>query len=363
MSARLWLHARSALARILLVTVLGLTLLGGLSGGVLALPPGVTHDGAHTWTITPHNSSPDDPQRIQAVVNQAKPGDTIRLGAGTFDFSEFETVTIAKDLTIEGQWDAKNQVPLTTIKNGYMPLCIGRKTPVVKPELKTVNGHQVYHITRDVFGRLNYPFTYDPFIYPGGRVYNVFDDWTPVNVTVRQITFVRPYLYAIGSSGARGSTVERVRIQGAWPGQLDIEHTGALAHAISWVGMGLFPLRRTVDPALYTGTDLVRGNLLVQDSTIEGDYRGFSAGDSDESGDVVAVPYDPANPAPPQGAYEKYVLQDVATEWDAQDVSMPESVVRYWVKKGYTASYWDGRCTWIGACLLAASTLPGRKPP
>ena len=73
MSERLLLHAGSALAGILLVTVLGLILLGGLSGVVLGLPPGVTYNRAHTWTIYLHNSSPDDPQRIHAVVDQTSP--------------------------------------------------------------------------------------------------------------------------------------------------------------------------------------------------------------------------------------------------------------------------------------------------
>jgi hypothetical protein len=31
---------------------------------------------------------------------------------------EFETVRIAEDLTIEGQWDRRNQTPLTVIQNG-----------------------------------------------------------------------------------------------------------------------------------------------------------------------------------------------------------------------------------------------------
>ena len=331
------------------------------------LPPGVTYNGASVWTVYPHNSSPDDPNRIQAAVDLAEPGDTVRLAAGTFDFSEFETVRIAKDLTLEGAWDRKHQVPLTTIKNGYMPVLIGRKTPVEKPFTEMINGHEVYHITMDVWGKLVFAFAY-----PGMEDYNIFDYWTPVHVNVRQIAFERPYGAAIFSSGMDGGTIEKLRILSAWPMSIDYEGGGTGSMGIGWYNTAVLPMAvagwgRFYDPDLYTGTDLIRGDLLVQDSVILGDERSFMEGQADEAGDLIFVPYDAGNPIPPNADYNKYVLQDVAFAWDETFLPIPDSIQPYWVKKGYTAAFygdqvWAERGIWAGVySLYAQSNLTVRR--
>jgi hypothetical protein len=354
--------------RVILCLALLLVLMPFMSASATpALPPGVTYNGASVWTVYPHNSSPDDPDRIQAVVDLAAPGDTVRLAAGTFDFSEFETVRIAKDLTLEGAWDKKNQVPLTTIKHGYMPVLIGRKTPVEKPFTEMINGHAVYHLTMDVWGKLVFAFAY-----PGMEDYNIFDYWTPVHVNVRQIAFERPYGAAIFSSGMDGGTIEKVRIESAWPWQIDYEGGGTGSMGIGWYNTAVLPMAvaewgRFYDQDLYTGTDLIRGDLFVQDSVILGDERSFMEGNVDEAGDLVAVAYDASSPVPPKADYDKYVLQDVAFEWDSTGLPIPGSIQPYWVKKGYTAaSYggqvWAERGIWAGVySLYAQSNLTVRR--
>jgi hypothetical protein len=338
--------------RMMLCLVLLLTALSaqGVSAKP-ALPPDVTYNGHGVWTVYPHNISPDDPDRIQAAVDLAQPGDTVRLGAGTFDFSEFETVRIAKDLTIEGAWDNQNQVPLTTILHGYMPILIGRKTPLYKPEMETVNGHQVYHITKDVWAKIWYPFAYtDPY------EYQLTDDWVAVHVDVRQLAFERPYFAAIFSSGSDGGTIEKVHVVADWPMQTDYQWGGSASMGIGWLNVIVGPFNfaewgRAYYPHLFTVTDLVRGRITVQDSFIDGDEQSFMEGEVDEAGDVVALPYDPANPEPPNGDYAAYVLQDVAFEWDDTGLPIPESIQLYWVKKGYAASFygdgvWAERGVW-----------------
>ena len=64
----------------------------------LALPPDVEHNGS-VWTIYPHNSSPDDPQRIREVVALAasaafmtpvsSPVNTLIVEPGRYRFSDF----------------------------------------------------------------------------------------------------------------------------------------------------------------------------------------------------------------------------------------------------------------------------------
>jgi len=306
-----------------------------------ALPTDTHYLGRGVWLVIPHNSSPDDPNRLQAVIDLAKPGDTVQLAAGTFNFSEFEYVRIAKNLTLKGAWDSRRLIPLTKIKNGFNPILIGRKTPVEKPAEIEINGHTVTHITQDTWGKFIFPSDYLPL-----GTYNVFDDWVPVSVNIAQITFIRPYNTAISSSGMNGGTIEKIRVESAWPSSGDNTNVGANATGISWYNFGALYIvtasyRGVYDPGLYTGTDLVSGNLVIQDSVFQGDHKTFSLGDVDEAGDSVSVLFDPASSTPPNGKYEKYVLQDVAFEWDAQTRPIPDSIQRYWVKKGYTA-YFDG---------------------
>jgi len=302
------------------------------------LPPDTRYLGKGVWLVYPHGKSPDDPQRIQAIIELAKPGDTVRLAAGTFDFSEFENVRIAKDLTLKGAWDPKRLTPLTKIKNGFFPILIGRKTPINKPGTMLVNGHKVYHISTDVWARVVIPNTFQPY-----GTYNVFNDWVPVKVNVAQITFLRPYIAAIMTSGMKGGTIEKIRIESAWQGQLDGTHDGTNAGGILWYNEGALSIinalaGRPYDPALYAGTDLVRGNIIVQDSVFLGNYKKLYDNESDEEGDLPFVLYNPAKPVPPKGAYDKYVLQDLPTEWDSQNIPVPSSLQLFWVKKGFAVS-------------------------
>jgi len=331
-----------------------------------ALPPGVTHSPG-LWTVYPHNSSPDDPNRIQAVIDLATPGDTVRLAAGTFDFSEFETVRIAKDLTLEGAWDNHSQKPLTTIKHGFIPVIIGRKTPIVKPEMVEVNGHLVYHLTMDLWGKMAYPFLYPE---GGGGNYDIFDDWTRVHVNVRQIAFERPFVNAITVGAMNGGAIERIRIHSVWPLSLDFEGGGDSSNGISFYnisGGAYNPAEwgRAYYPNLYRNTDLIRGNITVRDSFIDGDVAAFAEGTTDEAGDLVAVRY-VDNPEPPGGDYDNYVLQDVAFAWDDTYYPVPSSIQLYWVKKGYTAwsesawsdsnLVWADRGAWAGVYSFFAQS-------
>jgi len=86
---------------------------------------------------------------------------------------------------------------------------------------------------------------------------------------------------------------------------------------------------------------MIRGNLAVQDSSFIGKNRSFEVGEIDEEGDPVIVSYNPDSPVPPDGDYEKYVLQDVSFEWDDINQPVPEKVRLYWVKKG-TAVFFNG---------------------
>jgi hypothetical protein len=308
-----------------------------------ALPPDVTYNGAGVWTVFPHNSSPEDPDRIQATVDLAKPGDTVQLAQGEFDFSEFEYVRIAKDLTLEGAWDKSRQTPLTLIKHGYNPVIIGRKTPVKKPLIETIDGQPVYHITTDLSEALYYPMgSLEP-----GEPYSIFDDWTPVTVNVRQIAFERPFGTAILSSAMKGGTIERIRVASAWPQSFDFNNMGTGASGVSWYNLAINYIIASWlgdfgNPEwYYTGTDLVSGNLVVQDSVFEGDWAWVSESQNDADGDPIMVLYEENTP-PPNGAYEKYVLQDVVLEWDEYGAPLPGATKVYWVQKGYVATAWQG---------------------
>jgi hypothetical protein len=307
----------------------------------------VAHRDAHTWVVSPLNKSPDDAAAIQRAVNMASAGDKIVLGAGVFNFGDFDNVTIAKDLTLEGAWDRVNRQPLTIIQGGMMPLMIGRKTPVEKPPLVEVNGHKVYHITQDLWGKLGFPYLYPPYYENGqqtGVHYNLFDDWVAVNVTVRQIMFMRPHSAAIFSSGSKGGVIERCRIVSGWPFQLGIEGIlGPMGGGFMFFNMGGRPGVTAgngvlEDPTLFFGTDLISGNLLVQDNVIEGDYGEVQAGMADANGHVIAVPV-ATNPAPPENDYINYVLQDVPTDGTPFNLYPATPPPMYWVRKGYTAGW------------------------
>jgi hypothetical protein len=326
-------------------------LLGAMANTAVAvpapLPPDVRYLGKGTWLVAPHNSSPDDPQRIQATVNLAAPGDTIRLGAGTFDFREFETVRVAKDLTIEGAWDGKRDTPLTTIKGGFIPIMIGRKTPVEKPAQVDVDGHPVYLLTPDIHGKLHFPFLYPPYTAPGAPPYDVFTDWAAARVNVRQIRFERPFADAIMAGAQNGGVIERNVVDSMWPPSLDIENIRPLGIAFNWMSMGLRPMVTALwglsfDSRLYTGTDLMRGDIKLQNNLMNGDYRGIPEGEPDEAGDIVTLPFDPLHPSPPGNAYAKYYLQAVGFDAMPGPNSNPAESRTYWVKKGYTAFWYTG---------------------
>jgi hypothetical protein len=321
----------------------------------------------------PQRQSPDDPHNVQHAVNQASPGDTIVLGAGVFDFGDFETVIIPKDLTIEGAWDTQNHIPLTTIQGGLIPLTIGRKTRVPKPATRMVNGQPVWHVTQDIYGKLTYPFLYPPYFEPGtgqvGAHYNILDDWTAVDASVRQITFQRPYGAAIFTSGMQGGTIERCRFISAWPWQAGFEGINPMGMGIQIYNLAARPLVAAelgvlYDPLLYTDTALVRGDIVVQDNVILGDWGEVWAGDTDENGHAVIVPF-AGNPAPPENDYANYVLQDVFQDDWAPLNSQPASAPRtYWVRKGYSAGWWDDQSitarrgmAWSIACVWTEATL------
>jgi len=313
------------------------------------LPPGVEHDG-DTWTVHPHGAAPDDPQRVQTAVDLAAPGDTVRLAAGVFDFGDFGNVRIAKELTIEGAWDEQAGAPATTIRHGAWPLLVGRRTPAAQPPVQQVDGHAVWHITQDLFGRMFAPVAYPPYTEPGAAAYDAHADWVAVEPNVRQIRFERPYGAAIWSGGQRGGTFERLHIASAWPMQTEALGGKPLGFGIFWVGPGWLPVelaRRgwSYDDRLYMDTELIRGDRVVQDCAIAGDFAAFPQGAPDEAGDVVALPYDPADPLPPAGGYAAYVLQDVPFAWDAAGRPLTDKVQPYWVRKGYTAKYF----TWLPA--------------
>lgn len=311
------------------------------------LPPGVEHDG-DTWTVHPHGAAPDDPQRIQAAVDLAAPGDTVRLAAGVFEFGDFGIVHIAKGLMVEGAWDAQAGAPATTIRHGAWPLLVGRRTPAGQPPMLSVAGHEVWHITADLFGRMFAPVAYPPYTEPGATAYDAHADWVAVELSVRQIGFERPYGAAIWSGGQRGGTFERLHIASAWPMQTESLGGKPLGFGIFWVGPGWLPVelaRRgwSYDDRLYSDTELIRGDRVVQDCVIAGDFAAFPEGAPDEAGAVVTLPYDPASPMPPGGDYAAYVLQDVPFAWNAAGRPQADTIQLYWVRKGYTAKHF----TWL----------------
>jgi hypothetical protein len=311
------------------------------------LPPGVERDG-DTWTVHPHGAAPDDPQRIQAAVDMAGPGDTIRLAAGVFDFGDFGNVRIAKDLTLEGAWDEQAGAPATTIRHGAWPLLVGRRTPAAQPPVRLVAGHEVWHITADLFGRVFAPVDYPPYTEPGAGAYDAHTDWVAVELHVRQIRFERPYGAAIWSGGQQGGTFERLHIASAWPMQTEALGGKPLGFGIFWAGPGWLPVelaRRgwSYDERLYMDTELVRGDRVVQDCVIAGDFAAFAEGAPDEAGAMATLPYDPDSPMPPGGDYAAYVLQDVPFAWDAAGRPLADKTRLYWVRKGYTAKYF----TWL----------------
>ncbi len=307
------------------------------------LPPGVEHDG-DTWTVHPHGAAPDDPQLIQAAVDLAAPGDTVHLAAGVFDFGDFGNVSLAKDLTVEGAWDAQAGAPATTIRHGAWPLLVGRRTSAGLPQVRLIDGHEVWHITADLFGRMLTPFEYPPYTEPGAAAYDIRTDWVPVEANVRQISFDRPYGAAIWAGAQRRGTFERLHIRSAWPMQTEFGASKPQGHGIYWFGPGWLPgglasMNRRAGDGLYTGTDLITGDRIVQDNVIDGDFAAFPEGAADEAGGVVALPFDPARPVPPGGDYAAYVLQDVPSGWDSALRPIPGKTRLYWVRKGYTAKH------------------------
>jgi len=217
------------------------------------LPPNVQsespergRDGRKTWIVYPVNQSPDDANAIQQAIDAAKAGDRIVLGAGVFNFGDFDNIRVAKDLTLEGAWNSRDKVPLTTIRGGLNAFLIGRKTPIPKPEFITVNGRQVMHITQDLYGKFHFPFMYTPYFdqatgKPTGVHYNIYDDWVVVNVDVRQITFDRQYGASMFISGVKGGTIERNRFISGWPNQIGIEGLEPLGGQIAFFNMASRP--------------------------------------------------------------------------------------------------------------------------
>jgi len=300
------------------------------------LPPDVSRLGRGVWLISPHGVSPDDPTRLQALIDLAAPGDTIHMAAGVFDFSDFESVRIAKDLTIEGVWNAADQRPLTIVRHGFMPFLIGRKTAVEKPLIEMVDGHPVPYITRDLWGKLGHPYAY-----PGESQYNIYDDWNPARVLIRKIAFERPYGAAIFIGAMNGGAIDRVRIDDLWPMTSCYNFCDGNSGGILWYGMGynaLVYLERggSFPSPLYTGTDLIQGNILIQNTTLEG-YRTVTYAETlDENGLPLAVAR-AASPEPPNDDYQGYALQDVDFAFDAYGNGIPEFTQQYWVKRGFGA--------------------------
>lgn len=195
--------------------------------------------------------------------------------------------------------------------------------------------------------------------------YDIFADWTPVRVNVRQIAFERPYMSAIYAGAMNGGVIERVRIHSAWQAQLDYEHGGSAATGIAWYNDSFLTRSvaewgRPYNPDLYFNTDLIRGSLVVQDSFIDGAANAAAASQVDEDGDSFAVST-AESAAPPNGRYDKYVLQDVAFAWD--DTGYPDQGLTqtYWVEKGSTAVFdgdqvWVSRGIWAGIYSLFAQS-------
>jgi len=211
-----------------------------------------------------------------------------------------------------------------------------------------VNGRQVMHITQDLYGKFHFPFMYTPYFdqatgKPTGVHYNIYDDWVVVNVDVRQIAFDRQYGASMFISGVKGGTIERNRFISGWPNQIGIEGLEPLGGQIAFFNMAsrpYLPLSYGLlyDPSLLVGSELVRGQLFVQNNFLDGDFVEFPEGASDNSGHVLAVPY-ANNPTPPGGDYDNYLLQDVPKDGLAFNFHPAQPPPMYWVRKGYTAGW------------------------
>ncbi|MBE0695580.1 MAG: hypothetical protein IH586_01530, partial [Anaerolineaceae bacterium] len=272
--------------------------------------------------------------------------DKIRLTAGIFNFGDFESISINKDLTIEGAWDKLHKKPLTTVKGGFAPFSIGRLDPGFKPDTMVVNGHPVTHITSDVMGKFYFPNLYPPYFDQAAmnwtQKYAIEEHWVPVVVNIRQITFLRPYQFAIFTSAMRGGVIERCRFVGAWPIQADFWGGGFVSMGIMWWNIqgdlswsaNLFP-----QPEPVLASDYIRGDILVRDNVFESMPDEALEGSRDAGKHIVFVPFD-GNSAPPGNDYANYVVQDIHKNPYMFLINSDETPMQYWVRKGYTA-FWQ----------------------
>jgi hypothetical protein len=235
-------------------------------------------------------------------------------------------VSVTKDLTITGKWDEKHGRPLTVIKGGWAPLAIGRLYPEIKPETIDVNGHAIPHIGYYLFDQFYFPFLHPPYYNPETDTYSPYDlstTWKAVDVTIRQITFDRPFHMAIRPGGMRGGSIERCRFLTTWPineFHAFAMHFWSMQFSLAWMS----PI-----PVEINSYDLISGDIVVRDNVFESDHREAYQGDTDESGHLVFLPYE-GNPTPPDGDYDGYVLQDLSSVTDTATITE-----LYWVRKGW----------------------------
>jgi hypothetical protein len=336
----------SLLFRILLLSSFILSMTGEVNAA--SLPP-ISFAGNHTWTVRPLNKTPDDSANVQQAINSANPGDTIKLAVGVFNFGDFDSVSVGKDITIEGAWDKGLGVPLTTIQGGFTPFVIGRKTPapIDKPEKINVGGHNVYHITQDFVGKFYFPFLYPPYYDNQTNIllkpYDLAEHWSAVEVNVRQITFQRPYFQAIYIGAMRGGTIERCRFISSWPGRMDFFQTNwhfldiQVWNIQSSMGMASSAFKSL--PNFSGGDDFIRGDLIIQSNDFESDYYAeVFEGAKDASGHVVFISYD-KNVTPPENDYKNYVVEDLYSNPQYFDMHPVNPPALYWVRKGYNTGW------------------------
>ncbi|MFQ6104955.1 MAG: hypothetical protein ACE5OP_11805 [Candidatus Glassbacteria bacterium] len=301
-------------------------------------PAGIVQTDNGDIIVTGAEDPEMDASNVQWAVNNSRQGSKIYL-KGTFRFDDpvdehLVLIDTPHGVEIVGEWDSAKNEPKTRIIGGRTPFFIGRK------QGKPFPGFSEH--PDDYPCRVSKPWLYDPD-------YREDDYWIPVKATIKNISFVNPFIAGIQVCATSGVTIQNCHFLDAR--RVDLSCIGV--HPESWgiiiAGYNLFPSVEAGSPEETPKTG-ISGSIKITDCRFLGKNRagGYPADGNLPSGyheeTVITGFEEDGSPL-----RDTYYVEDCALYYDYSHQELPQPYVN-WITGGYKSGMYLGIVTlWTAA--------------